>query len=249
MDHKQKEIIGKYKKLKLELGYAPTVKEFYKIIPRRKCEDSFPKNTYSAIQIAAGDEPRKFVKEGRSEDRFYEIYGKAIRDDIEHIPTVAEWSSRKLKPTVDGYRKKLKIKWSQMPLAFIDWAISNPEWEYVVNICDIHCKENNLYPEKTETLTPSFGYVYLIKANKKGHYKIGKTDSTGRRASQLSQLDLHDRKYEHVLETTDPFGLENYWKRRFKNKRIKADKEIFELSPGDLKVFKEFYVKEAPKTY
>lgn len=244
MDCKQKEIIGKYKKLKLELERSPTVKEFFRIVPRRKCEDSFPKNTYSAIQIAAGDKPRKFRQPRRSEDEFFEIYGKAIRDFIKHVPTEAEWRSRKLRPTVDGYRKQPNIKWSQMPLAFIDWAVSKSKWEDVVYICDSYYKENSLYSKKTEVSTASYGYMYLMKANKKGQYKIGRTGSPGGRTSQLSQLDPHDRRYEHLFETNDPVAFENYWKEyRFKEKRI--SKEIFNLSEDDVKDFKEFFAKKA----
>lgn len=250
MELTQEQIIGEYKKLKLKLGRAPKSKEFYSetgITPYH-IENAFGSNPYTKIQQKAGDEPRKFGTEGRSKDEFFQVYGKVVRD-LKGIPTISTWRNRKEKPLPASYVRVLKIKWSQMPLAFINWAIGKSEWEDVVNICTSHCKNSKLFPENTEVSTVSYGYVYLMKANRKGQYKIGKTVSTGRRASQLSQLDPYDRRYEHVLETTDPFGLENYWKRKFKYKIVNVDKEIFELSQEDLKAFKEFYAKEAPKTY
>jgi len=132
-----------------------------------------------------------------------------------------------------------------MPLAFINWAIDKTGWEDVVEICTNHCRKNNLFPEGTTTSNVNFGYVYLMKTNKKHQYKLGKTDSPGRRANQLSQLHPHDLNYEHLQETNTPFDLENYWKRRFKDRLIR--KEIYELTQDDIKAFKEFYVKKAVK--
>lgn len=246
----QEQIIKEYKKLRLKLERAPTSKEFYRktgITPYH-IENAFGSNPYTKIQQKAGDEPRKFGTKGRTKDEFFQVYGKVVKD-LKDIPTISTWRNRKERPQATSYTRILKIKWSQMPLAFINWAIDKPEWKDVVNICTNHCKNNNLFSGNSDVLTASCGYVYLMKANRKGQYKIGKTGSTGGRASQLSQLDPYERRYEHVLETTDPSGIEKYWHRRFKNKRVNVDKEIFELSQGDIKAFKEFYIKEAPKTY
>ena len=76
-------------------------------------------------ETAAGDEPRRFGQRGHSKDEFFEIYGKTIREDIKHVPTQVEWRSKKMKPTVSGYTRQLEIRWSQMPLAFVNWAIDN----------------------------------------------------------------------------------------------------------------------------
>lgn len=247
LTQEQNQIIREYKKLKKRLEKAPNSKQFYEVVPIGKCQNAFPKDTFSTIQTLAGDKPRKFGQEGRSEDEYFEIYGKAIRNITKRVPTQIEWRSHKIKPFVCSYYRYLKIKWKQMPLAFIDWAIDKSEWEDVVKICEKYCREKNLFQEESKATTTNYGYVYLMKANKKGQYKIGKADSPGRRANQLSQLDPHDRNYEHVLETTDPFGLEEYWKKRFKDKHVR--KEIYELSKEDVIAFKEFYVKEAPKTY
>ena len=248
MELTQEQIISEYKKLKLKLGRVPNAREFYSEtkVTDYSARVAFGGNAYSKIQSEAGDEPRKFCTNGRKEYEFFEIYGRVVRE-LNRIPTVADWMHRKEKPTLSGYRHKLKINWKQMPLAFIDWAINKSDWEDVVDICTSYCKERKLYSENTEVLTTSYGYVYLIKANRKGQYKIGKTGSPAGRKSQLSQLDPHDRRYEHVLETNDPCGLENYWHRRFEDKKVSG--EIFKLSKKDLKAFKEFYVKEAPKTY
>jgi hypothetical protein len=250
MDQTQEQIIKKYKELKRQIGRPPNIREFYSKtdITRNAAEVAFGRETFTKIQRAAGDKPRSFRTIGRSKNEFFEIYGKVIRES-KGIPTTPDWKHRKVKPTIDGYRAKLKIKWSQMPVAFIKWASDKSGWEDVVDICTKYCEQSKLYSDNSDSVRTNCGYVYLIKANKKGRYKIGATGSIGRRASQLSQLDTYDRRYEHVLETTDPFGLENYWKRRFKEKSVRSGKEIFQLSQEDLQAFKQFYVKKVSKLH
>ena len=240
----REEILGEYRKLKLKLGHAPTSGEFYDIVRKSACEDVFPKDTYSTIQAAAGDQPRRFGRPARSQDEFFEVYGRVVREVGKRCPTGNEWRSKGKKPVVDSYRKQLNIKWSQMPRAFINWAIDKPEWKDVVKICDSHCKKNGLYQDESGELARNRGYVYLMKGNRKGQYKIGRTGSPSGRASQLSQLDAHDRKYEHVFETSDPVAFEKYWTEyRFREKKI--NKEIFELTPDDVRTFKDFFARKA----
>lgn len=243
MPFTREKVVQQYKRLRLKLGRPPTSREFFKLVSRRACQEVFPKNTYSEIQSVAGDTARKFGQRGRSEDEFFEVYGKAIRDDIGHVPTEAEWHSKKLRPTVSGYRKGLGLRWAQVPRAFIDWAIGRQGWEEEIAVCSSYCKKNDRYRTEDGDSSTQRGYVYLMKANRKGQYKIGKTGSPGGRASQLSQLDPCDRKYEHVFETSDPVALESYWHHRFRKKKIA--KEIFELTQDDVRIFKGFYAKKA----
>lgn len=78
------------------------------------------------------------------------------------------------------------------------------------------------------------GSVYLIKGGK--HYKIGFTNDLGRRKYDL-RIQLPERVHLiHEISTDDPKGIEQYWHRRFADRR--ANGEWFSLTPEDVAAFK-----------
>lgn len=80
------------------------------------------------------------------------------------------------------------------------------------------------------------GFVYLMQSGR--HYKIGRTNSLGRREWELGIKIPVPPKTIHSIETDDPIGVEAYWHKRFAEKR--GEGEWFDLSPEDIKAFKRW---------
>ena len=92
------------------------------------------------------------------------------------------------------------------------------------------------FDEDTDTNTSSRGFVYMLRHGKRHEYKIGKSNDPARREGELKTQLPEQLEPIHYIETDDPSGVENYWHRRFSDKRKNG--EWFILSREDVGAFK-----------
>lgn len=82
--------------------------------------------------------------------------------------------------------------------------------------------------------TEKIEFVYLMKSGK--YYKIGRSNDAERRAYDLRLQMPEKLELIHKIKTDDSIGIEEYWHKRFKDKRKNG--EWFELTRQDVEIFK-----------
>jgi hypothetical protein len=83
----------------------------------------------------------------------------------------------------------------------------------------------------------SYGFVYLVKGHP-GEYKIGRTNLVDRRLSELGATASIEQELIYEIKTDDPTGVEEYWHKRFQDKRMRG--EWFRLNAANVKAFKRW---------
>ena len=117
-----------------------------------------------------------------------------------------------------------------------EFCRSHNEYEDVARLCAeyVSPKRKISNEEELGVSEGQIGFVYLIKSGR--FYKIGKTNSAGRREYELAIQVPEKATTVHVIQTDDPSGIEAYWHNRFAAKRKNG--EWFDLSPKDIAAFK-----------
>lgn len=112
---------------------------------------------------------------------------------------------------------------------------STEGFDIVLKLCEEYLRSSKSVAKDEATKTDeSIGYVYLFKSGR--FFKIGKSNSVGRREYELG-IQLPERlKPVHVIRTDDPSGIEQYWHTRFAAKRKNG--EWFDLDASDIAAFK-----------
>jgi len=117
----------------------------------------------------------------------------------------------------------------------LDYCVARIGYDDVVALCrpiaeTAHDDVAHVEAEPEEVV----GFVYLMKSGR--YYKIGRSNSTGRREYELAIQMPEKLSTAHIIRTDDAAGIEDYWHRRFADKRKNG--EWFDLPAADVKAFK-----------
>jgi len=124
---------------------------------------------------------------------------------------------------------------SSLVAQVLEFCCSRSGYEDVVRLCEEYIADHPQVSDEAGPKEEEIGFVYLMKSGR--FYKIGKTNSVGRREYELAIQLPEKAKTIHVIRTDDPSGIEAYWHRRFAEKR--GNGEWFKLGPADVAAFKK----------
>ncbi len=194
--------------------------------------------TWSDALQEAKLEPNQFGSEAIAAA---ELLGKLaeLASRLGHLPTKAEMMLERRQnrsfPNQSIYQRRLGDKATQVE-RLRKFCVEKGRYEDVVLMCDGYSERPSTeLPSSTDVAdVEKLHFVYLLKVGR--HYKVGKTNSVGRRQRELA-IQLPERgQLVHQISTDDPSGIERYWHERFRDRR--ANGEWFALKAPDIAAFK-----------
>jgi hypothetical protein len=161
----------------------------------------------------------------------------ALARELGRVPTVSEWQ---LKARSDRSFPNSKVlerfgSKQQLTARALEYVQRHEHYRDIVPLISTAVASRPT-PDEDSAQRVVTGFVYLMKSAR--HYKIGRTNSVGRRERELGIKIPVPPKTVHRIETDDPIGVEAYWHKRFNDKR--GEGEWFELLPEDIRAFKRW---------
>jgi hypothetical protein len=184
----------------------------------------------------AGLEPNEFGRRSDDDDVVERLALETRR--LGHLPTYAERSMRR---RVDGSFPSQRVfrrlgRRRELALRVAAYCRERPDYGDVLQIVLPLVDSEEASSGDGDAAEPlaKDGFVYLLKSGR--HYKLGRTNSLGRRGYELA-IQLPERAESvHSIKTDDPAGIEGYWHTRFAERRKNG--EWFELTKADVHAFK-----------
>jgi len=155
--------------------------------------------------------------------------------ELGHFPIIAEIRLKKRTDASlpnDRTYKRFGSK-QQFAMKILDYCNGREGYEGVADMCRATLDSGSHPAEERESKSVD-GFIYLIRSGR--NYKIGRSNSVGRREYELA-IQLPDKASTvHTIRTGDPTGIEAYWHKRFEAKRKNG--EWFQLTPEDVSAFR-----------
>jgi len=124
----------------------------------------------------------------------------------------------------------------ELAVKIVEWCMGKEGYDDIIGFCRPITEGQNKKEALNEVSAKVLGEVYLFKSGR--YYKIGKTNDTVRRGSELRVQLAEVPNLIHSIRTDDPSGVEAYWHKRFETKRMNG--EWFDLTAADIKAFKSW---------
>jgi len=157
-----------------------------------------------------------------------------------HLPTRAEFDlERRRDPSLPHFTAivgRLGTSQTQRAARAVAYCEAHVEFADVVDIFRKRISQRASTPAEDPRGDRDLiaGEVYLFKVAR--HYKIGRSNASGRRGRELVLLMPEKGEMVHSIKTDDPAGIEAYWHRRYELKRKNG--EWFDLDAADVQAFK-----------
>lgn len=235
----KQDIINEIRRYASENGVPPGIKLFSKQNGLRPDEivGKYWVRWSDAIR-EAGYEPQQWNSELDRQSLVIQYI--ALIRELGHFPIKAELQLKhrndKSFPTTHTLLRHLGSK-PETAKAILFYCREHVGFEDVVPICEAVSKDAESVEQKDESgpkEVVKLGFVYLFKSGK--FYKIGRSNSSGRREYELSIQLPHKLTKVHEIKTDDPIGIEAYWHKRFELKHKNG--EWFDLNLEDIQAFK-----------
>lgn len=141
-------------------------------------------------------------------------------------------------PAPDTFRKCLGSKEDRVSRV-IAFCESRPDFQDVLELWrQVKVNRKSTDGESANPKLDTTGYVYLIRHGSRREYRVGCTENVLRRHGEIS-IELPEKVQPiHVIITDDRFGIEAYWKNRFKAKRLREGADWYALDSTDIAAFK-----------
>lgn len=190
---------------------------------------------WSDALMEVGYEPNKF-NESYNEEIVLRKLISLIRE-IKKFPSSGELKLKiyndKTFPSTTVFEKLGKQK--EKIAKVIEYCKNKEEMFDILEIClPLLNSEKEIIETETTLENTNFGFVYLMKSGR--YYKIGRSNDADRRAYELRIILPEKLEVIHKIKTDDPIGIEEYWHKRFKDKRKNG--EWFELTRQDIEIFR-----------